>query len=140
MDTEFKTWLFTKKFSTRENVRSPADIDKHLESISETDANALSDIYNGGRVSSLWDTYVRYNMSGFDREFVDRYLENIRDGMPWRIVHGIDTMLIESFPNGMERTSVDWLVNLVQCRNIMYSERDLPWVTCLVKCAPQNGP
>ena len=71
-------------------------------------------IRQGVREPCLWHACNYYSISSIVPEFVDLYLNDLRNARRWDIVEDIDTLLTELPDPTNARIATEWLVKLVQ--------------------------
>lgn len=88
----------------------------------KNDLADLDSIRQGVREPRLWRVCIFYELEAFVPEFIDLYLNDLRNMRRWANTDGIDTLLIgTSGPDPTCMLAIEWLVKLVQ-----YGERPIP--------------
>lgn len=109
-----------------------SEFDEHF-SDKQQDLQDLDLIRRGVREPRLWHACNFYGLEAFVPEFVDLYLNDLRNMRKWDIVENIDTLLIDSSgPDPKSKLATEWLIDLIQYNDRPYSNihstRSIPTV------------
>ena len=77
------------------------------------DLTDLDAIRQGARRADLWHACNYYSLEAFVPEFVDLYLNDLRNARQWDILENIDRITID-ISDPEHRLTTEWLVMLVQ--------------------------
>ena len=132
MDPDLREWIMThsevlKLFLEGEDESEFAN----YFSDKQRDLADLDLIRQGVREPCLWHACNYYSISSAVPEFVDLYLNDLRNARRWDIVENIDEILIVTLGpgsrSGMDsRRAIRWLVRLVQYGEQLYLDDSPP--------------
>lgn len=112
MDPNLREWIMDHSKALK--VSNESEFEEYF-SDRQGDLVDLNAIRRGVREPYLWNVCKFYGLEAFVPEFVDLYLNDLRNARRWDNTENIDTLLLDMMEsNYKHKLATEWLVKLVQ--------------------------